>query len=403
MQTAAISQYSTTISLAALVVLLLTRRTLCQSVFQPGALQAAGTDSFTPDLYHGIVAAVGPYKRYVIAGVDSTVNTWDISPSRIENLAAWNGLLGLGLLGSSPYSSSNPFAYHAFLMEPDSFVYFSNGEVNSLQLSPTASSDTLSLGNRTVTSQFTLTLAGTALTGTNLAYVALLPTSIAYKLARWDKTSSSLTGLGVQAAGTARGLLFITADKVMVGGSYNALQVYDRATLTLVQDIVWLYQTALMLSDNLDSLSTLIAHYGLMAGTYGVSRLRYDGQSPVAAQTTADQTSRVSSMINLGTFNYILASYPSASSGLIFDKSSLTPVQSFEFTYAACSLGCNPQFNTMAFAGMDANNQVNFILHSCASKVDSRSVMPIVPSCSAYSGALCTGCTAGYYLLASTG
>ena len=49
-----------------------------------------------------------------------------------------------------------------------------------------------------------------------------------------------------------------------------------------------------------------------MAGTYGVSRLRYDGQFPVAAQTTAGQTSRVSSMFNLGTFNYILASYPSA-------------------------------------------------------------------------------------------
>ena len=375
-----------------------------QDIFQTGSLQGTGAVIFTPALYHGIYATVGSYSRYVIAGVNSNMQCWSTNPTKYGDKDLWTGFLSLGVLYSSnPYNSGNPLALHAFFMEPDLFAYFGVGQLNVVQLSTFITADTMSTFSSTENSKFTSIWAGTAQTGTNFAFIALLPTASTYKVARWDKSTTTLIE-GPTGTGTARGLSLTQSNSIVIGGTSNTLEVYDIATLSFIKTTAFVYQTFLMIDDNLNFNSLLIAHNALLSGSYGLSRIYLTGEFATSAQITTGMISRISSMINLGTFNYVLVSYPSSNAGQIYDKTTLTLTQTYSFDASpTCAGACSPAYHTMAFAGMGTGNQVNFMMHAGDNKIYSRSIKPITAICSAYSGSLCTSCAASYYLLASKG
>ena len=388
---------------ALVLLLFLVANSHSQAVFQSGVLQGVGATALTPALYHGIYATVGSTSRYVVGGIDSSMQVWDTTPTRKANNPLWPMFWLTGVnYTSNPFSASNPLSYHAFFMEPGQFLHFGPGVLNTATITIVATFEVVT-GYSTENSKFTSIWAGTALTGTNFAFVALLPTASAYSVARWDKSTSTLID-SPTGPGTARGLSLAQANFIVIGGTSNTLEAYDRTTLSFIKSTAWLYQTFLMIDDNLNIKSMLIAHNALLSGSYGLTRVYFTGEFTVAAQIATGMTSRISSMINLGTFNYVLVSYPTSNAGQIYDKTTLTLTQDYAFdANPTCTGACSPAYHTMAFAGMGTGNQVNFMMHAGDNKIYSRSIKPITAICSAYSGSLCTSCVASYYLLASKG
>ena len=375
-----------------------------QDIFQAGALQGTGATTFTPALYHGIYATVGSYSRYFIIGINSTMQTWDTAPIRKLNFPLWPllGITGGIHYSSNPFNTTNPISLRTFHMEPDLFLCFGQGTLNTIKFQVVLGFDVMT-GNSTENSKFTSIWAGTAEIGTTFAFVALLPTTSTYSLARWDKGTSTLTE-GPIGLSTARGLSIIQSNSIVIGGTSNTLDIYDKTSLVFIKSTAFVYQTFLMIDDNLDANSLLIAHNALISASYGLTRVHQSSDTVIAAMTTTIMPYRISSMINLGTFNYVLVSYPSTNAGEIYDKTDLTLTQTYNFASSpTCTGTCSPVYHTMAYSGMGAGNQINFMMHAGDNKIYSRSIKPLNLLCSAYSGLTCISCVTGNYLLASTG
>ena len=366
-------------------------------VFGPGTTNSQG-GTLAETAFNGIVAKIGTYTRYIVAGDLGTVQSYDFTPSKKGEIVTWTAYG----FSSCPFNSATfPFTKLSLFMSPDLIFVMDQQYVALVKLAPGAS-DTFTIAYANPSATYSEFWGGLAMPSTSYAYIMRLPTAASSQLSRFDSGTHILVQGPSTQTGISKALLSLQG-KLVSGGLTPAITFYDVPTLAQSYTVAWPSQVDYSLVDNLSQNTALFSNGVQISGSYGVSRVQFESQVVLEAQTSVSILNPISGLSHLGTFNLILVAVTGSNNGMIFSKNTLAMVENFIFSYGGCGANCWPTFGSLTYTQMTSSVQVQLAFQATSQGVHFRSLSLVSPVCSTTSGSLCTGCLASYFLLPASG